>query len=100
MKESFIDKNFGQAARDMITVINGILDDYAAQGYDLSLRQLYYQLVSRNLVPTPLKIQRKSPTAGRKATSAVSGGRLGSLMQWNRGNWPAWFETQSRASWM
>lgn len=40
MKESFVDKNFGAEARDMIRQINEILAAYAAQGYDLSLRQL------------------------------------------------------------
>lgn len=50
MKEAFIEKSFGRAACTMINTINGILDDYARQGYDLSLRQLYYQLVSKNLI--------------------------------------------------
>jgi len=50
MKETFTEKNFGREALRTIETINGILDAYAAQGYDLSLRQLYYQLVSRNLI--------------------------------------------------
>lgn len=50
MKECFIDKKFGAEAISMISRINVILRDYEAQGYDLSLRQLYYQLVSRNIV--------------------------------------------------
>lgn len=50
MKESFIIKNFGKDALEMIDTINNILATYAEQGYDLSLRQLYYQLVSKNLI--------------------------------------------------
>jgi hypothetical protein len=45
MKETFVKKHLGAAGAKMINEINAILDDYASQGYDLSLRQLYYQLV-------------------------------------------------------
>lgn len=38
-----------ESKRMVVTMIE-ILDDYRRQGYDLSLRQLYYQLVSKNLV--------------------------------------------------
>ena len=30
---------------------NAIIEDYAAQGYDMTLRQFYYQLVAANLIP-------------------------------------------------
>lgn len=50
MREQFIPKTFAAGPAAMIATINEILDDYASQGYDLSLRQLYYQLVSRNLI--------------------------------------------------
>jgi hypothetical protein len=30
---------------------NTIIADYQAQGFDLTLRQLYYQLVSRDIIP-------------------------------------------------
>ncbi len=49
MKQLFVDKNFGPTAKAMIRVINKILEEYVEDGYDLSLRQLYYQLVSRAL---------------------------------------------------
>lgn len=44
-------KRFGASTRQMIRIINDILDAYAAQGYDLTLRQLYYQCVARDLFP-------------------------------------------------
>lgn len=50
MKEKFIEKRFGPEASGMVATINEILIDYADQGYDLSVRQLYYQLVSRALI--------------------------------------------------
>jgi hypothetical protein len=76
MKEIFIDKQFGFAAREMLRAINAILDSYAAQGYDLSLRQLYYQLVSRNIVPN-------TERSYKKVGVLVSDARLAGVIDWD-----------------
>ena len=76
MREKYIEKNFGAAALAMLQRITGILNDYAAQGYDLSLRQLYYQLVSRNIVENT---ERSYKNVG----NLVSDGRLAGLIDWN-----------------
>src|SRR5882672_9999430 len=76
MKETFIRKNFGASAVAMIDKINEILLDYEAQGYDLSLRQLYYQLVSRNIVPNT---ERSYKNVG----NLVSDARLAGLVDWS-----------------
>ena len=47
MKEQFIDKNFSSKSLARLDLVNMILDKYSQQGYDLTLRQLYYQLVAR-----------------------------------------------------
>lgn len=60
----------------MVATINDILDDYAKQGYDLSLRQLYYQLVSRNIVPNTEK-------SYKNVGSLVSDARLAGLIDWD-----------------
>lgn len=60
----------------MIGTIIGILDDYSAQGYDLSLRQLYYQLVSRNVVPNTEK-------SYKNVGNMVSDARLAGLIDWD-----------------
>jgi hypothetical protein len=75
MKECFVSKKFGKEAVAMISLINNILDDYARQGYDLSLRQLYYQLVSRNIVPNT---ERSYKNVG----VIVSDARLAGLIDW------------------
>ena len=36
---------------ERLEVINQIIEEYAAQGYKLTLRQLYYQLVSKDIIP-------------------------------------------------
>lgn len=76
MRESFTAKNFGATALEMVATINAILDNYAAQGYDLSLRQLYYQLVSKNLVPNT---ERSYKNVG----NLVSDARLAGLIDWD-----------------
>lgn len=76
MKESFVQKRFGADASNMISVINGILNSYANQGYDLSLRQLYYQLVSKNVVPNTEK-------SYKNIGVLVSDARLAGLIDWD-----------------
>jgi hypothetical protein len=76
MKEQFIEKDFGVSALQMIRTVNTILSDYAAQGYDLSLRQLYYQLVSRNIVENT---ERSYKNVG----NLVSDARLAGYIDWD-----------------
>jgi hypothetical protein len=76
MKQLYIDKRFGADAQAMIATINDILADYAAQGYDLSLRQLYYQLVSRNIVEN-------TENSYKNVGNLVSDARLAGLVDWD-----------------
>jgi hypothetical protein len=76
MRESFIPKRFGSDALALVATINEILNDYEAQGYDLSLRQLYYQLVARNIVPNT---ERSYKNVG----NLVSDARLAGLIDWD-----------------
>lgn len=76
MKEQFVPKNFGSDALRLIQTINAVLDSYEAQGFDLSLRQLFYQLVSRNIVPNT---ERSYKNIG----NLVSDARLAGLVDWD-----------------
>lgn len=76
MKEAFIEKRFNTKSVKLIGIVNTILDDYAAAGYDLSLRQLYYQLVSRNIVPNTEK-------SYKNVGQLVSDARLAGLVDWS-----------------
>jgi len=51
MKQQFIHKNFRAKSRAIIRKANEIIEEYSAQGYSLTLRQLYYQFVARGLIP-------------------------------------------------
>ena len=55
MKETFTFKEFKLPTLMMIFTINSILSEYQAEGYDLSVRQVYYQLIARDLFPDDRK---------------------------------------------
>jgi hypothetical protein len=46
--ETFIDKKFSAAHRQVIKQANQIIDEYTAMGYSLTLRQIHYQFVARD----------------------------------------------------
>ena len=50
MKIRYTEKNITGERLRTVQTANEILESYAAQGYDLTLRQLYYQFVSRSLI--------------------------------------------------
>lgn len=56
--------------------INTIIREYQAQGYRLTLRQLYYQLVSRDIIPN--KQQEYA-----KLSTVLTEGRMCGLVDWN-----------------
>ena len=55
---------------------NEILAEYKTQGYVLTLRQLYYQFVARDLVPNNLQSYKRIGGIANEA-------RLGGLIDWN-----------------
>ena len=76
MREQFIEKNFSATSRTMIIQMNEILSDYSAQGYRLSVRQLYYQLVARAVIEN-------SQRSYKCIVDLVSNARLAGLLDWN-----------------
>lgn len=68
--------NPGADARDIIRQANEICADYAAQGYDLTLRQLYYQFVSKALLPNRQQ-------SYKRLGDIINQARLAGLMDWN-----------------
>jgi hypothetical protein len=75
MKEKFIAKAFAPESEVMIAQLNKIIDDYAAKGYRLSLRQLYYQLVARDLTENTVQ-------AYKRIGDLVSNARLAGRIDW------------------
>lgn len=42
---------FQQKSLELIKLVNQVVEEYQAQGYELTLRQAYYQLVARWVHP-------------------------------------------------
>lgn len=75
MKEKFVDHKFGAASLELISKVNNILREYGAQGYRLSLRQLYYQLVARAIIENSVK-------SYKRIGNLISDARLAGLVDW------------------
>lgn len=65
--------NFQDATVEVIVQANRICREYAEQGYDLTLRQLYYQFVARGLIDNT---QRDYNRLGRIVNDARMSGQL------------------------
>lgn len=76
MKRAFKSMNFRQATIETIAIADQIITEYAQQGYELTLRQLYYQFVARDLIPN-------SDKSYDKLGQAINNGRLAGLLDWN-----------------
>ena len=74
--QKFIEINFRRDSRDMLVRCNAILDEYQAQGLRLSLRQLFYQLVSRAIIPNTLR-------SYKNLGNLISNGRLAGVLDWD-----------------
>lgn len=75
MKERFVDKNFSPEQSELIKVCDRITDQYRRQGYDLSLRQLYYRLVAANIIPNSVR-------AYKFIGELINNARLAGLIDW------------------
>jgi hypothetical protein len=50
-REKFQDISFNSDIQNIIDQVNEVIEEYAADGYDLTLRQIYYQFIARDLFP-------------------------------------------------
>lgn len=72
----YISKNLRAHSLNRIEQVNWIVDDYLRQGYKLTLRQIFYQLVSRDLIENTVKSYK---TLG----DIVNDGRMLGLIDWD-----------------
>jgi hypothetical protein len=94
MKERFKIFNFQAPRLEIIQKCNLIIEDYQSQGYDMTLRQLYYQFIGRdwfpstwideeynkrhNLAPNTKNTEKNYDRLGQ----IVNDGRLAGLIDW------------------
>ncbi|MDX1409295.1 MAG: hypothetical protein R3330_14210, partial [Saprospiraceae bacterium] len=73
---AYIQKNFTDDTLAVIAQAVQICDDYARQGYDLTLRQLYYQFVARDLIPN-------NQRSYKRLGSIINDARMAGYLDWD-----------------
>jgi hypothetical protein len=76
MKFAYQKIRLSKASLELIDVCNRIIEEYQKAGYVLTLRQLFYQCVSRDIIPN-----RQSEY--KRLGSIVNDGRLAGLIDWS-----------------
>lgn len=67
---------FKQKNLDLIELVNGVVTEYSKQGYELTLRQVYYQLVARGYIEN-------NERSYKNIGNLINDGRLAGLIDWN-----------------
>jgi len=75
-KIKFREIRMGKANKERLDTINGIIEEYQADGYVLTLRQLYYQLVSRDIIPN-------KQSEYSKLSTLLKEGRMAGIVDWD-----------------
>ena len=67
---------FQQKSLELINIVNQVVEEYQAQGYELTLRQAYYQLVARGYIPN-------NERSYKNIGNLINDGRLAGLIDWH-----------------
>lgn len=76
MKICYTPKKFTGSSKMTIIKANEIIEAYKEQGFSLTLRQLYYQFVARDIIPNSLNEY-------KKLGSVINDARLAGLIDWS-----------------
>lgn len=76
MIERFINAKFHPKTLELIHLCNEIIEHLEGLGYKLTLRQLYYQLVQRNVIPN-------KQTEYKRLGEIINNARLAGLVDWD-----------------
>jgi hypothetical protein len=76
-KHCYIVKGLSPRKLALIDMAGRIMDDYADQGFDLTLRQLYYQFVARGIIEN-------TQQSYKRLGAAINDGRMAGLLDWDR----------------
>ena len=74
--ERYKEITFKTKTLQQIDRINAIIEEYLDAGYTLTVRQLYYQLVARDIIPNNEK-------SYKQTTSIVNDARIAGLIDWD-----------------
>ncbi|MFE9684125.1 hypothetical protein [Streptomyces sp. NPDC006285] len=73
---TYVPKTFTPAHQQLIDMADRICREYAEQGFDLTLRQLYYQFVARDVIAN-------KQTEYKRLGSVINDARLAGLLDWD-----------------
>lgn len=68
--------NFRTKSLELIELVNQVINEYKMQGYELTLRQAYYQLVARGYIPN-------NERSYKNIGNLINDGRLAGLIDWH-----------------
>lgn len=74
-KICYKDVRFQTKSLELIELVNQVIAEYSAQGYELTLRQAYYQLVARGYIPN-------NERSYKNIGNLINDGRLAGLIDW------------------
>lgn len=74
-KIKYVERRFADSSLVIIQHANDIIEEYQTDGLELTLRQLYYQFVSRGLIPN-------KDVEYKKLGSIINDARLAGLIDW------------------
>ena len=74
--QSYKQINFRNDSLALIDRVNDIVSEYVVQGYELTLRQVYYQLVARGFIPN-------NERSYKNLGNLINDGRLAGLIDWH-----------------
>ena len=75
-RETYKDFKFNHATGQLVAAMNLVIDDLSAQGYRLTVRQLYYQLVSKDIIEN-------TERSYKRVTGVANDARLAGMMDWD-----------------
>lgn len=76
MRQKYRGFRFKPDTLTLIETINSVIDEYIDEGFKLTVRQLYYQLVARDFIPN-------NERSYKQITGVVNDARLAGLMDWD-----------------
>lgn len=71
----YVPKKFSSDRLQMIEKVNSVVSEYEKQGYSLTLRQVYYQMVARDIIPNNMR-------SYKNLGNLINDARLAGLIDW------------------
>lgn len=76
MRQKYRDHAFRAGTLQLVEICNGILEEYRRDGFVLTVRQLYYQLVARDVIPN-------TERSYQRIIQTITDARMAGLIDWD-----------------